>query len=168
MPNYLIAYRGHPRASSVLMIEDYFLVTGVGVSISCITVLSCWSFVLCFCWMYLVLQTYRIVAIYLQYLKLGKSTKLIWSVFFPRNLHNPLLIFTYLLMPREQGFTFYWVGLGNKLCYMWQPCVLCMFVWPEPCASCRAENPTHCVTHKTLGLCTSIYFWFLTASEEGK
>lgn len=133
--------------------------------------LFCHVGVLCFCWMHLLPQTYRIVAIYLQYLHLGKSTKLIWSGFFSRNLHNPLLIFTYLLMLREQSFIhsfFNQVGLGNKLYCIWQPCVLCMFVWPEPYASCRAENPTHCVTNETLGLCASIYFSFSMASEEGK
>lgn len=63
---------------------------------------------------------------------------------------------------------FYQVGLGNKLYSIWQPCVLCVFVWPEQRASCRAENPTHRVTNEALGLCTSIYFWFSTASEEEK
>lgn len=159
----------HPAWSCLMLMikENYFPATGVGVSVSRITVLSCWSFVLCFCWIYLVPQTYLIVAIYLH-LPLGKSTKLIWSVFFSRNLHNSLLIFTYLLMLREQSFIFLsgWFRQQVVL-YLTALCIVYVCLTGAMCKlHSRESNP--CVTNETLGLCTSIYFCFSMASEEEK
>lgn len=118
----LVSSWGYPawRCLMGMIKEDYFPVTRVGASTSGITVL---------------LNVFNSTntsncTVYLQYLHLEESTKIIWNglvvwgFFFSKNLH--------LLMLEEQSFIiFYQAGLGNKLFFMGQPGVLCVFVWPE-------------------------------------